>query len=457
MTRKSAEPTTTTRSASLRDFVAVLFRRKWIIAGVFFVTTAVTTGVILSQPVVYQSIGKVLVKRGVRDNLLAVVPRTFTWEEDMASEVETAQSPAVLAEAQTRLDDEAKAKGQESIRINPEAVGAQVIGESNVLAIGYHDRDPEVCTRVTDVLLVAYTEYRRRNYELQYPADFFEGEIKRVQDAMQKLGAERGALLESAGLVDELNNRQALLTEGGWSKLSVMELQKQATEMRSTLQGMYEYQKDPATMPDVPFATSTGSGNEQVVSNLKADLMKAQVRYSELSSIYKPDFPDLVRLRAHIEEVRHLLDKEVRNRIRVQEMQLAAKESQLREAQSTLGSVEGKLSSLPGVEAKLAVIEQQITGLQENHKELMKRSGESKIGQATGRTWTVLLLSPASAAKAQTTRDYVRIALAPLFSLVVGIGLAFFVESLDTSLRSPRDAEESLELPVLASLMEQKR
>ena len=49
-----------------------------------------------------------------------------------------------------------------------------------------------------------------------------------------------------------------------------------------------------------------------------------------------------------------------------------------------------------------------------------------------------------------------RLALAPIFSLIVGLGLAFFIDGLDATLKSPRETEEALELPVLASLTEHK-
>jgi capsular polysaccharide biosynthesis protein len=69
----------------------------------------------------------------------------------------------------------------------------------------------------------------------------------------------------------------------------------------------------------------------------------------------------------------------------------------------------------------------------------------------------VTLLTPASEAVARKTKDYVRMALAPIFSLVIGLGLVFFVESLDHSIKTPADAEEALGIPVLASLWEIKK
>ena len=58
---------------------------------------------------------------------------------------------------------------------------------------------------------------------------------------------------------------------------------------------------------------------------------------------------------------------------------------------------------------------------------------------------------------ARKTKDYVRMALAPIFSLIVGLGLVFFMESLDHSIKGAADAEESIGLPVLATLWHVKK
>jgi capsular polysaccharide biosynthesis protein len=67
------------------------------------------------------------------------------------------------------------------------------------------------------------------------------------------------------------------------------------------------------------------------------------------------------------------------------------------------------------------------------------------------------MLNPASPARQENTQDYVRIALAPAFALVVGIGLAFFVDGLDLTVRTSPQAEEEVRLPVLAAIRERKR
>ena len=77
-------------------------------------------------------------------------------------------------------------------------------------------------------------------------------------------------------------------------------------------------------------------------------------------------------------------------------------------------------------------------------------------GQRVARASTVTLLNPAGAAVPKNTRDIVRLLLAPGFSLIVGVGLAFFIDGLDLTVRTAGQAEAYLDLPVLATLPERR-
>jgi uncharacterized protein involved in exopolysaccharide biosynthesis len=446
------------RRISTRDFAAVLFRRKWVIGGVFIITTLVTAVMILSQPTVYESTGKVLLKRGVKDNLYESSQRTLSWEEDLASEIETARSATVIAQAQRMLDRARQAEGRPRFVINPVAAGAAVVGESNVLAISYQNSRPAVCVEVTQALLTAYTDYRRNAYNVPYPAEFFDTEIRRVRATLDALQNERRDLLAQGELVDgSVSDRVHLLgvktSAEGLYEVRAQEL----VQMREQLRQMRRYLADPVHSPDVPFLTSTGSGTEMGIFEYKKELMRAEVELSELSTIYHQDVPELVRLRKHVADLRVMLDHEVRNRIRLAEQQLEVKEAEVANVRGQLDEANSRVGMLPIQEARIADLDRRIDVQKENYRQLMERSEQARIQQATSPRWTVLLLSAASAPYAKNTKDYVRIALAPVFSLIVGLGLAFFVDSLDTSVKNPREVEEALELPVLATLTERRR
>src|SRR5258705_204743 len=103
-----APPPSYARQASAREFLAVLFRRKWIILGLFLITTATVITVALTTPVSYISSGRILIKRGERQSALRADRQIFSdWEQDLGSEMQVMKSAPVVHRALASLDQDA--------------------------------------------------------------------------------------------------------------------------------------------------------------------------------------------------------------------------------------------------------------------------------------------------------------------------------------------------------------
>jgi capsular polysaccharide biosynthesis protein len=102
-------------------------------------------------------------------------------------------------------------------------------------------------------------------------------------------------------------------------------------------------------------------------------------------------------------------------------------------------------------------MDNQIATWKQRHTDLARNSDQARVNENTVPLISVFMLNPASPARQQNTQDYVRLGLAPAFSLVVGIGLAFFIDGLDLTIRTSPQAEEEVRLPVLAAIRERKR
>jgi succinoglycan biosynthesis transport protein ExoP len=433
-----------------RDFLAVLFRRRWIIGSVFAVTTLTVLAINLSQPLFYESTGKVILKRGMRDNLMQPGMRTMTWEEELASEVETVESGAVVAEAQEMLDQRRKAEGKPRIQIALDRVEASVQGESNVIAMSYQDRSPEVALEVTDVLIAAYMNYRKNVYTLQYPREFFETEVARVSSELQEWTGKKEAYMASTGTVnlqaDGVTDKQFLSQQ----ETDLANVEKELAQKRETVREMRAVQSSSNSEGAV------SSINDGVISALKQDLAEARVRYREMETIYVPTSQELVQMKSKVDEMEAQLATEVNNRIRLAEVDLRALEAKAALIRQAVATGRGRLATYPQRTARMSEIELRIAALTKNYEDLTRAAAQAKISKATSPDWTVDLLTPAGKPYAKNQRDYVRLALAPIFSLIVGLGLAFFIDGLDATLKSPRETEEALDLPVLASLTEHK-
>lgn len=442
---------------TLRDVVAVLFRRKWIILGVFAVTTGVTAAFTLSQPVYWESTGKVLLRRGMQDNIMQSYRRTLSWEEELSSEVETARSPAILERARRILAERAELHGTTKSEIQQGQVEAAVVGESNVIAISYRDLQPEVARDVTNALLTAFTQFREETYQMAFPESFFEEEIDLTKTELEGLQRERQAFLTQANIVDVSSEKVNQLTARAHATAVVNDIRQDLIEKETQLEQMHAYLENPEAYPDVPFVSDQQIGNESVISELKKELVMRRLRYEELSKIYQPGVPDLERLEAEIEGTKRLLATEVRDRIRLAEMEVSSLQARLDEAESELQGRDARLEEMPYQETRLADYDRRITALSAKYDDLVRDKSRAKVTQATQTQQTVFVLAPASEPYPKNTKDYVRIALAPVFSLIVGLGLAFFVDGLDTTIKNPRDAEGAFEgVPVLATLNDEQ-
>ena len=440
-----------------RDFLAVLFRRRWIIASVFAVTTLTVLAINLTRPLFWESTGKVILKRGEKDTLLGGGLRTMTWEEELASEVETVKSDAIQTRAQAIVDEARAAAGKKPLRIDGRHVDAKVVEKSNVLAMSYESLDPAAAQEVTGALIQAYMAYRKSAYTLAYPKEFFDTELAKVGKELDDWTQKRESYMRATQTVDIGVQGVQDVDFMRVQKLELAKVDQDLAEKRAALQSMKGLLANATGAEDLPFLAESPNGADNVIVELKRKQAEAKTRLHSMEAIYVPNSSELTQQRAQVENLNNALNSEVQNRLKVQQAEISNLEARRAAIVIAMGEGQNRLSTYPEREARILEYTTRIDALRKQYEELSHSAGVAKIAKATSPDWTVALLSPPSNPYAKNARDYVRLALAPIFSLIVGLGLAFFLDGLDATLKNPREAEAALELPVLATLNEQRR
>src|SRR4249920_3501098 len=165
------------RQATAREFMAIMFRRKWIILGLFLITTATVVTVAFTTPTTYQSSGRILVKRGERQSALRADRQVFDdWEQDLGSEMQVMKSQPVVERARDLVAEQAK-REHSAIQFNSKKIDVEVVGKSNVIALGYTDLDPSTAQIACRSLMQAYVEYHRDRLTSSRPQHYFTEEI----------------------------------------------------------------------------------------------------------------------------------------------------------------------------------------------------------------------------------------------------------------------------------------
>jgi succinoglycan biosynthesis transport protein ExoP len=450
----SPEPQTSTASqATLREFLAVAFRRRWVIIGLFLATTTTVVTLSLSTKADFISTGRVLIKRGEKESLLTPSRSVGPWEEDLASEVEVVRSFPVLQRTREFLKVQTDS-GAAPVKVDPKMVNAEVMGKSNVLAIAYSDPDPRVARRVCDALMSAYIEFRQKDMSLAFPLRFFESELARVESELNRKVEERREFVVREGIVDLGEQRRNLL--GQMVTLADRRNQSAAelAEATAALRQMNELKSN----PNIDLPTFSGLfSNEQALVDLKRRVIDQEAHVAQLRERYWEHSPEMVTAGNTLDTLKSMLVREVDSRLAMAASRIRTLEARQAVFDRDYAAIPPLLAAMPDQERRIDALDGEIKLLKDRFTDLTEKGDQARVTQNTTPSLTILVLSPASRAIPRNSRDYIRLALAPAFSVIVGLGLAFFIDGLDQTVHTSGHAEEAIELPVFAALTERRR
>jgi succinoglycan biosynthesis transport protein ExoP len=409
--------------------------------------------VTLTTQTEYVSSGRLLIKRGEQTSALESDRRVYSdWEQELSSELELVRSEPILQRTRLLLRKEA-APGTKPLSLDATRVDVEVMGKSNVIGVAYSDRDPEVAHTVCDALIRTYLDSRQTLLGLADPRRFFETEIASVSEELTRKTEMRRAYSDQAGVVD-LNQQRA-------SQLSLLAgLEQQRTmlsadlaEARANSAVMRTLEKQPGV--DIPM--TGGSTGPDYLYELKRRVIEQEARVTQLRERYREEAPELVNANESLQSLRELLRREVAARMQVADSRIQVLEKRMVPLTRDIDQIKASLATMPDKQARLEELDRDIATLKLRYQDLVSKSDLTRIIENTRSRVSVLVLDPAGPAKQANRRDYVRLALAPAFSLVVGVGIAFFIDGLDITMHTSGQTEEAIELPVLATLPERRR
>ncbi len=441
------------RQATLREFFAVIFRRRWLILGLFLAVTATVAAIALSTPTKFESSGRILVTRGERESALTGRVQILNeWEQDLASEVAKVRSTSTLRRTREVMAERAARTHRPAPALNYTDIDVEVLGKSNVLAIGYSDLDPNVAQQVCDALITAYIDLRQDRLPAESDT-LFANQLARLGEQIESKLAERQAIAARSGMTDALEQSRAWLNEMTYLEQRRDERAGDLAAAQASLDAMRQLLNNPDV--DLP-TTDVQFTNENALRSLKDRITQQQAHIAALRERYRDDSPEIQNAMATLETLQALLRKEVQARLALSQSRIDVLHAQIASIEKNIADVRAKLDRVPRDQNSLEDVDAEIKTLRSRYDEYVKARDQARITANVSSNVSIQLLNPAGVAVPKNTLDLVRLALAPAFSLVVGIGLAFFIDGLDLTVRTAGQAEEYLELPVLATLPERR-
>jgi capsular exopolysaccharide synthesis family protein len=326
------------------------------------------------------------------------------------------------------------------------------VRNTKYINITVYSEDKNDAARLANAIAIAYQDYRlqQRQQLASKGIDVLEAQFQAEEEKIQAVQAEVDNLRKTLNIVDSGPNSigptptltQELLQRYNDQQIEGEKLYKQLQTRVTELQA-YSTDKLRDVLPTV-----TG---DAALSGLLDKLHEAEQRYVVLTNDYNPtNNLNVVRVKSEIDELNHQIDDRVagimaalQSEVKSQKAALDAFTAAVEEAK-----VKDQAEYLRGVPywEKKRELERRL----EFHKLLAAKIETERLGLEIPKTAMVTITDPATPGDAPVKPNKtLNIALGLIFGLVMGIGLAFFIEYLDTSVKTIDDVERAFQAPVL--------
>lgn len=459
-----------TRPFSLRDMVALVFRRKWVILGIFFVTLAMGVSASLRTTSEFMATSKVLIRRSEASSFQKSRSPFLGLEEEMNTEIEILRSTPVLERALNYVQAEIKeATAEERAELFPpetpdekyhepsaswiaKSLQAEPVELSNVIMIRFRNQNPATARMLADAVANAYVVERiavRRNPMLE---SFFQDRSAGLRDRLLDLRTELGQLQIESGIYDQ--EWQQRLNLGTLDELRTDLLRvrvRRDTEERK----LTAVRRKLAENPDIVVPTLEFEDGRPF-QELRAKLIDKRTQLAELKGRYLLDHPKVKQTEDFIALLEQDLREEINTQIEMREGHLEGLRAEEISLEKAVREVVEEMNRIPQFEPMLRQIEREISNTAELSELVDAKMADTQISETEDqRMVNAKVLSPATVTVSFVQERKSLFALfAALLGLSLGLALAFLLEGLDHSLRTPDDVEINLGVPLLGSIPE---
>jgi capsular exopolysaccharide synthesis family protein len=446
------------------DYWRIIRIRKTVILAVFLLVVVTATLVTLILPESYSSTARIKVERDQSDipGIVGDPFRAGSYDPYfIQTEFEVIQSELILGKVITALDlnkvwgkkfaNGEPLKTTEAMMLLKGRMDLRPVRNTSLIEIRIFSERPQEAAEIANAVAEAYRAHRLEQRltmsrgGIKALEERWQEQNRKINEAQKKVDDLREQLQIPDAVVNE-NAPTILMSAESLRKTESLRLESEAKldELETMLAKLKESPPDklvlilPRALPD------------SLLSSLLEQLNVAQQSLTIRKRDYGPENPEVIKATEVVAQLQTNIQQQVAGIMTALEAKVAASrkyveslKTQVQEA--TTNDIAKAAQSRPYVEAKRNLEE-----LKKFRQILDWKIDSEKIDVELPKTAMVEIIDRAQPGlRPVRPNKPLNIALGIIIGLVVGVGLAFFIEYLDTSVKTIDDVERSLQTAVL--------
>jgi polysaccharide biosynthesis transport protein len=188
------------------------------------------------------------------------------------------------------------------------------------------------------------------------------------------------------------------------------------------------------------------------IQKLRLQLVDLQSQEAALKQRLGPNHSQMRELRGQLTDVRLQIDGEIEQEIAAARTRLRAARLQENGLRVRLSELEKKATALRALGGQYEFLKGERDTARALHESLLKQKTDTSVNSALATSKVRVIQRPEVPRYASWPRKKMNLLLGALAGVGLAIGVAFFRESLDRSVKSNEEAEGLLQLPTLATI-----
>ena len=315
------------------------------------------------------------------------------------------------------------------------------IKTSRLVRVSFDHRDREVAQRVAGSFAKTFIadNLDRKYSSSNYARAFLEERLQQLKARLEENEKELRSYAEDNQII-RLDNDNSLVS----SKLAAMtENLSKAQDDRLRLEGIWKEAENADG-----FAITKVQESKTIQENrIKRDDLAA--RYREKLNLFKPSFPEMVQLKARIDEFDRLIRQQiqdVKDSIKRDYLSALAREDGIR---GEITSLEQSLNDQRNKSIRYNILKREADSSKTLYEGLLQRYKEIGVAGGVGTNNISLIDDAVLPERPRTPRVALNLALGLVLGILFGVGTAIAIDYFDDRFKVPEDVEKTLGLAVL--------
>lgn len=321
---------------------------------------------------------------------------------------------------------------------------------SRLVIVGFDNPDPVVAARIANGFAENFIQANLdRKYESSsYAREFLEERIAQTKGRLEEAERQLVAYAANQQIINVGDNADGA-ADGSTQSLtsnSLVALNASLAEARAQRIAAEERWRSARSTALMTLPEVLANPSIQRLTEQRAQL---DSEYQQKLSIYQPDYPEMVRLKAQIDEADGQIQTIAGNIRSSLQSQYVIAANQERALQAQVGGLTGDALDLRDRSIQYNILQRELDTTRTLYEGLLQRYKEVSVtGDITANNISIVDTAKPPEAPSKPNM-LINLALAALFGLGFGVVAALVLEALDETIASPDDVEKKLGIPVL--------